>query len=247
MLAEKPWKLDAVLRLFLGVITVLCLGAGLGGLVQHFTASWPKGQTDFWLLVISAAFMEIPALILIAFFLRQHNITWKDAFGFHTTEPATAVAYGVLAGALFVPAGWALESLSGYLMELVHLNAKDQQIIEELQDPTLNLPEKAVLGMIVVFIAPLAEEMLFRGLLYPALKQLGRPRMALWASSALFALVHFNVETFMPLLIFALVLVRLYETFQNLLAPVVAHALFNAANFMTLIFQDKIVHWMHPT
>jgi membrane protease YdiL (CAAX protease family) len=52
--------------------------------------------------------------------------------------------------------------------------------------------------------------------------------------------------TFVPLMVFALVLVYLYETFQNLLAPVVAHSLFNAANFLLLIFEDQIgrlLHW----
>jgi hypothetical protein len=62
----------------------------------------------------------------------------------------------------------------------------------------------------------------------------------LWGSSALFAAVHFNMVSFLPLLVFALVLVYLYETFQNLLAPIVAHSLFNAANFLMLIFQDQI-------
>jgi hypothetical protein len=101
--------------------------------------------------------------------------------------------------------------------------------------------------LIAVVFAPIVEEALFRGILYPALKRLGRPRLALWGSSALFAAVHFNMVTFLPLMVFALVLVYLYETFQNLLAPIVAHSLFNAANFFLLIYQDQIVRVLHPT
>jgi membrane protease YdiL (CAAX protease family) len=247
MLAEKPWKIEAVARLFLGVMSALCLGMALAGLVEHFTSGWPKAQSDFWQIAFSACCLEIPALVLIALFLRNHNLSWTEAFGFRTTETATAAAYGVLAGTLFVPAAWGLQALSGYLMELVHLKAKDQQIVQELQDPSLNIPEKAVIGLIAIVVAPVVEELLFRGILYPVLKQTGRPRLALWVSSALFALVHFNMESFVPLLVFALVLVYLYETFQNLLAPIVAHSLFNAANFLMLVFQDKIDRWVHLT
>jgi membrane protease YdiL (CAAX protease family) len=245
MLAEKPWKLDAVARLFLGVLTTFFLGAVLAGLLGHFTSGWPKGQSDFWQIIISAFFLEIPALAWIALFLRQHDVDWKDAFGFQVTNPATAVAYGILAGALFVPAAWGLQMLCGRLMELVHLNVQDQQMVQELQDSSLNVAEQVVLGLIAVVFAPVVEEALFRGILYPALKNLHRPGLALWGSSALFALVHFNVATFVPLLIFAVVLVRLYESFENLLAPIVAHSLFNAANFLALIFQDQINHALH--
>jgi membrane protease YdiL (CAAX protease family) len=247
MLAEKPWKLDAVLRLFLGVATTVCLGALLAGLLGHLTASWPKGQSDFWQIVMSAFFLEIPAVAWIALFLRQHEVNWKDAFGWEMCEPATAAAYGVLAAMLFLPAAWGLQMLSEYVMNLVDLNPQEQAAVQELQDPSLTFAEKALIGLIAVVFAPIVEEALFRGILYPALKRLGRPRLALWGSSALFAAVHFNMVTFLPLMVFALVLVYLYETFQNLLAPVVAHALFNAANFSILIFKDQIAQVLHMT
>jgi membrane protease YdiL (CAAX protease family) len=247
MLAEKPWKLDEVVRLFLGVMATFCLGAVLAGLLGHFTWAWPKARSDFWQIVISAFFLEIPALAWIALFLRQHNVSWTEAFGFRMTTPATAVAYGVLAGSLFVPAAWGLQMLSGKLMDLVHLNAQDQQMVQQLQDPSLSVPEKAFLGVVAVVFAPVVEELLFRGILYPALKKLGRPPLAVWGSSALFALAHFNIATFVPLLVFAVALIYLYETFENLLAPIVAHGLFNAANFLVLVFQDQIDRALHLT
>jgi membrane protease YdiL (CAAX protease family) len=240
MVGEKPWKLDAVARLFLGVMTTFCLGALLAGLVGHFTSDWPKAQNDFWQIVICALFLEIPALAWIALFLRHCDIDWKEAFGLDRSSPVTAAAYGILAAALFVPVAWVLEMLSRYLLQLAHVNPQDQAAVQELQDPSLTVAEKVILGVIMIVFAPMVEEMLFRGILYPALKQTGGWRLALWVSSALFALVHFNVETFVPLLVFALVLVRLYESFENLLAPIVAHSLFNMANFLMVIFDKQI-------
>ncbi len=246
MLAEKPWKLDAVLRLFLGVMITFCLGALLASLLGEFASNWPKAQSEFC-QILSALSLEIPALVWIALFLRQHNISWKDAFGLRSNNPLKAAACGAGAVAFFIPAAWLMQMLSEYVMDAVHLNPQAQAAIQELQDPGVNLAEKVLIGVIAIVFAPVVEEALFRGILYPALKQSGWPRLALWGSSALFAAVHFNMVTFAPLLVFALLLVYLYETFQNLLAPIVAHSLFNAANFLILIFKDQIDRLLHLT
>jgi membrane protease YdiL (CAAX protease family) len=247
MLEEKPWRIDAVIRLFLIVMITVCLGGVVSGIVSHFTSAWPKGQSNFCQVVVGALFLEIPSLVWIGLFLRQHHILWKDAFGWQKSEPATAVAYGVLTAVLYIPAAWGLQIASEFVMRLAALKPEQQVAVQELQDPTLNLAQKFFIGLIAIVFAPVIEEALFRGILYPAIKQAGHRRLALWLSSGLFALVHFNAETFVPLMAFALILVYLYETFQNLLAPVVAHSLFNAANFLVLMFEDQIERILHRT
>jgi membrane protease YdiL (CAAX protease family) len=83
------------------------------------------------------------------------------------------------------------------------------------------------------------EEIFFRGMLYPAIKQAGFPRLAIWGVSLLFALVHFNLVSFIPLFVLAILLTALYEYTDNLLAPISAHALFNALNFAMLYLFEK--------
>jgi membrane protease YdiL (CAAX protease family) len=247
MLADKPWKLDAAVRLFLGVITTFCLGMLVSGLLIPSTTDSPQTRVAFWQIVLSACSLEIPALIWIGFFLRRHSVSWKEAFGLQMTSPLKAAAYGLLAAALFLPVAMGFRQLSESVMDLAHFNPQDQAAVQTLQDPGLTVAEKTALGVIMIVFAPLVEEALFRGILYPAIKQSGWPRLALWGSSTLFALVHFNMVTFLPLLVFALVLVYLYETFQNLLVPIVTHAVFNAVNFLTIIFMDQILQVLHLT
>mgnify|MGYP001593282845 CR=1 FL=1 len=74
----------------------------------------------------------------------------------------------------------------------------------------------------------------------PAIKQRGWPRLALWGTSLLFALTHANTATFLPLAFLAMVLVFLYERTGNLLAPILTHSLFNAANYCALVFQREL-------
>ena len=88
-----------------------------------------------------------------------------------------------------------------------------------------------------VVVAPVVEEILFRGILYPAIKQIGYPRIAAIGTAILFALFHVNLLTFASLTAVALGLIALYEFTDNLLAPIVAHAVFNASNLTMLFWQ----------
>jgi membrane protease YdiL (CAAX protease family) len=80
-----------------------------------------------------------------------------------------------------------------------------------------------------VVFAPVVEEMLFRGILFPLLKKIGPSSFAYLMSALLFAVIHINLVTFIPLFFLGLVLAWLVERTDNLLAPITAHAVFNLA------------------
>lgn len=79
----------------------------------------------------------------------------------------------------------------------------------------------------LALVAPVTEEALFRGLLLPAFAGRWGRWPALVLSSALFALFHFNVWQALPAFLAGLYLGHLYLATGSLLAPVVAHGLFN--------------------
>jgi membrane protease YdiL (CAAX protease family) len=241
MLSEKPWALDSVMRLFLGIIITYCVGTIPINLLDHVTR-WPAAERDFLEMLAAVLFLQVSALVWIGYFLRRHALGWKQAFGLESDETPTVVAYGILAGALFLPCAVGVQTLCAKLLELANFKPEAQAAVQALEDPTIPVIQKFVFGAVAVVLVPLVEESLFRGILYPAIKQLGYPRLALWGTSILFGALHANGPSFLPLVLFALLLVWLYETFGNLLAPIVAHGFFNAANFVVLMFQDRIDH-----
>jgi membrane protease YdiL (CAAX protease family) len=107
-----------------------------------------------------------------------------------------------------------------------------------------NLVEKKqymMLGFFVcmaVLVAPIVEEILFRGILYPAIKQIGFPRLAAISTAIIFALFHVNLVTFASLTAVALGLIFLYEYTDNLLAPIIAHAVFNTSNVLMIFLSS---------
>jgi membrane protease YdiL (CAAX protease family) len=79
----------------------------------------------------------------------------------------------------------------------------------------------------VVIMAPLAEEVFFRGVVFNALLREGGRRWAYVGSAALFGIIHLELVAIVPLFLLGLALAWMYERTNNLLAPIAMHATVN--------------------
>ena len=233
---SKPWPFESFSRRLVTWMACAYGGLLLGMWVQRLSGV-STADVSIWRVVVASLSFQGAGLILVAGFLREHQINWADAFGFGNHR-GKAVLLGVVVALIFLPLGWGLQQTSALVMtHLPHFKMEPQeQLPVHVLRVSMSWPGRITLGVAAILLAPLAEEMLFRGILYPAVKQVGFPRLALWGTSLLFAAVHMNMVTFLPLTVLALVLTALYERTNNLLAPIMAHALFNALNFVTLFF-----------
>jgi membrane protease YdiL (CAAX protease family) len=94
------------------------------------------------------------------------------------------------------------------------------------------------LAALMIVAAPLFEEFIFRGLIFGGLRRsLGLPVAAL-ASAAIFGLVHPAVSV-IPVATMGLIAALVYERPGALMAPMLVHALYNAAIF---VFQWNAIH-----
>jgi len=83
-------------------------------------------------------------------------------------------------------------------------------------------------------VAPVAEELFFRGYLFAGLRQkMGRSR-ALWLSAALFALVHIVPTSWPPILFLGLLFAILYEQTGSIWPAVALHGAINSLAFVVL-------------
>ncbi len=224
-----------MLRLVVGVLVCQCVGALLVILLRGNVD--PKAAPSVGRTIVSALCFQLIIIGLAWRFLREHQLGWRNGFGFQRDLPK-AIGLGAVAVGLFLPIGWGLMSFSVTMMEKFGIEPSVQLAMLALKNSSTTL-QLVALGFATIVLAPVAEEVLFRGVLYPVIKQHGFPRAALWGTSVLFALIHFNVAIFVPLLLLALLLVWLYEKTDNLLAPIAAHATFNAVNFaMFFLMKD---------
>ena len=92
----------------------------------------------------------------------------------------------------------------------------------------------ALFGFGAVVMAPLAEELLFRGFLFGFLRSRFGAPIALASTSALFALFHPQPEVFLPIFLVGAVLNWIYIRTGSLAHPIIFHALFNGGTLVGL-------------
>ena len=91
---------------------------------------------------------------------------------------------------------------------------------------------------VILIIAPIFEEIVFRGLFYKALKNFTPFIQASLISSIVFALIHKNILSFMILLTLSLFLTWIYERTNSILYPILAHSLFNLTTIIFILVEN---------
>jgi uncharacterized protein len=135
--------------------------------------------------------------------------------------PLTVFFMWCVMGALHV-SGW-----NGWLERSLGIESMQEavKLLQEAKDPLVVI----LMAVAAVIVAPLAEEVVFRGYLYPAAKRFCGPVGAILFSSLVFAAAHGNVVALLPLFVLAVLLCLLYELTGSIWASISVHFLFNAA------------------
>lgn len=142
-----------------------------------------------------------------------HAVGWGIALFFLNALGAqlSATAFQAVAGA---------EALQRML-------EREQAAVARLLDPGAGPFQLGAIVFLAVGVAPVVEELFFRGYAYPVMKRhVGRH--ALWLSALLFAAAHVYVVNFLPVFLIGWALAFVYERSRSLAVPIVAHATVNA-------------------
>lgn len=245
MQPDKSWKLEAVLLLGSGLMVSLSLGALATLLLREFvTGNGGEARGKFLSFLVSSASFQIAGLVLTHFFLREHEMTWAQFLGLKAPNLKRAVLLGLGVAAVALPLTLQLNEACRVL--LTHfLGTPQPQPTMQVLEVSVSVGQRILFGLSAIVLAPVVEEILFRAILYRAIKQRGHPRAALVGSALLFGAIHASWMTFVPLTFLAVILALLYDKADNLAAPIVAHSCFNAANFFLFIHQAEITRWWH--
>jgi membrane protease YdiL (CAAX protease family) len=234
MLSVKPWRAETVVQFGAALIFCICLGALVSGILRHLAVSGFKDLDDFGNILIGTLSFQGVIWLLAFIFLKLHHVGWSNALCFRGPQLKRALLLALIVFVVILPAAWLLQWAS--VTTLTKLGwPPAPQLAVQLFENADSWWKRAYLGVFAACLAPVAEEFVFRGVLYPFVKQLGWPRLAAFSVSFLFALIHFDVATFLPLFVLALALTWLYEQTDNLLAPILVHALFNGSNLVMLV------------
>jgi membrane protease YdiL (CAAX protease family) len=213
-------------------------------LAVPFAATSTNGDLTDTAFALAAIFGEIGILGTVwAWLLIRHRRSAK-ALAVNPRKPADALIGFGLGLVLYFVAVVGIAQIIALLLDRIagHAIESPDQLPTSLSGAAL-----ALTGFAVIVCAPIAEELLFRGMLFRSL----RDKHGFWAgavaSSLLFGAVHWQGSPWEASALLAstlafvgLALAALYEWRKNLLVNIFAHCAFNVVGFV--LFVTGTVH-----
>ena len=189
--------------------------------------------------VASSVLMDFTVVALIIGFLRVlRDQDPAELFGLRKMAVGRAF---VRAAVWLVPAMVAVLMVSAagaWLLRDVWPDAGPQSAVQMLEK-SQSVVVRVALTIMAVIVAPLSEEILFRGFLFGVLKRYTDTYFAALVSSLLFASVHMHVGFFLPLFALGIIFSAAYEATGCLLVSIFMHAMFNGAQEIMMLFGAK--------
>jgi membrane protease YdiL (CAAX protease family) len=184
-------------------------------------------QLYFWGLILGT----------ILFSLRLRGFRLSTVFGIDQLPVRQSILSGVSLLICALPLIFAASYLASYFL---HTDpTTDTQEIIQVFERSSAMGQRLPIILLAVVIAPVAEELAFRGYLYGVMRRYFGALPALVFTGVLFAIVHLNVPTLLPLFILSCLFTVSYEATGSLLVPMTMHALFNTVNLVAIVFQTK--------
>ncbi len=145
------------------------------------------------------------------------------------------IATGVVGYAVFL-GGLALAAMAlrGLLGDAIPLG----QTADSLMGSVDSRGEAIIYFVLACVLAPIFEEIVFRGYVYAGLRRLANPRQAMLMGGLIFAAVHLNGEALVIITLIGIMLCYLYEHTRSLLPGMIAHGLHNALVLYVVILQS---------
>ena len=220
---EARWGLgDAALGLvsgFLAASVTVGLWAAFAGSTGRSLGAMAAGWIGLW-----AGLVGVPLLTT----RRKGTGSLAADFGLQARpSDGAGVAVGALCQLVALPALYFLiQRLTGDL----DVSRPARQLAEDFDGAAF-----VVVGLMATFVAPVVEELFYRGLLLRAAARRFGARWAVLGSSVVFGMSHFQLVQFPGLFVFGVVLAVLALRTGRLGASIAAHVAFNAVAVIGLV------------
>jgi len=127
------------------------------------------------------------------------------------------------------------------LFQLLKIPAKPMPVVTLLQYQN----DPFALGLIIilaVILAPVLEELLFRGIIYGFLRKKQSLGFSCLVTSLLFALMHTHIFSFIPLFALGVAFSLTYERTRNILIPIGLHAVHNGCMLILFFYSQSLLN-----
>lgn len=225
------WKFSDIFR----VIIVFTSFGYLFMILEGFAVKFPPiFYNDNFRMVFNTALVNIAGISVVVYFvtkkyghgIREIGITFKNFF--------PGIFYAIVGYAAIIPVVTAILIITFFVTKLIGYQAPTQEIVQVF----IREKSAGVLGLSACFAAvfgPIAEEIFFRGFVYPAVRERIGVFWAVASTSIIFSFLHTHIVGFLPIMVLGLLLAYLYEKTGSLIPSIMVHVMHNLS-MVILVF-----------
>ncbi|MHA6697807.1 CPBP family intramembrane glutamic endopeptidase [Chryseobacterium sp. A321] len=188
-------------------------------------------QYENWYLILSNALMWVGAIYAFDYFICRPSTGKKLSFNFSTKNVSTyLLIFPLMLGMMFI---------AEYFTELIPTTGPVFGELYEWFSQLMQMLSEDPLTMIVmaVVMAPIFEEIVFRGIIQKGLQKGGlSPITSIWISAIFFGIIHGNPWQFVGAVLLGYVLGLVYYRTKSLLMPILLHAFNNALSSILIMY-----------
>ena len=183
-------------------------------------------------LILGPALYAFAGFMVIFLCLNSPRTSLRQAFFSPRCTTRQALTKGLLYGLAVIPPVMLISIAMAAVTEALGYEPKLQEVFDWLGDTTLAPGTRLFMMVAAVAIAPVVEETLYRGILFPSVLKARSFFFSALLTGAYFALVHFHAPSFLPLLALSIAFSAAYAATGSILTPIVMHALFNLVSLL---------------
>lgn len=162
-----------------------------------------------------------------------------EVFGLRRWKPWKLLLWIAAGSAVAIPLVKTMAGVSAYGIHMIFGKSLEEQVaVQSLREANEQPLMQFLLIVNACVVAPIVEEVIFRGYLYGVLKRFTGAMFAGFVGASLFAVAHDTLPTLLPLWGFALLLTLFYEASRSLWVPIGMHAVFNGYNVYELLYNS---------
>lgn len=225
--AARQWRPKSLVRFAIGVYLVFLASFAVAWLFRFLGFD----EENLFARNFHSLLLYGGLLFLAARFLREHGLSWQEGFGIRWGQwPLLASPVILTAIVGWLCANQLAEASAFFIRKWTGQEPEIQRIVRLLWESP-SIFQLVSIALTALIAAPVVEEILFRGVLYPALSQYWGRTIGVLGNSIFFGVIHGNAMSLVSLIFLGVLWTLLYQRTQNLLAPILAHSLFNLGTF----------------
>ena len=227
---EISWGIRATLfAVLISIVTPIIISIGVAYILRNISGFIPDYQIAQMYVLFMSFITQVVMLGSVWFIAIHRKQTNVSSLGIKKPELHLLLR--------FVPFGILLT----LLVPIVYALTKAIFNIENFQPSTLpeaiteNQESLLIFGFMAIFIAPVVEEIFFRGFVYPSLANRYGVIVSAIITSCLFGLAHIVAANAIIAFFIGLILVYVYHQTTNLLTPILVHSAFNLISVIIIL------------